>query len=47
MTIGIQSDTIATSSQKLDEVVVVSRGQGGKRSAKGQVATIDEHLQEL
>jgi iron complex outermembrane receptor protein len=28
-------------------VVVVSRGQGGKRSAKGQVATIDEHLQEL
>jgi iron complex outermembrane receptor protein len=45
--IGIQSDTIATSSQKLDEVVVVSRGQGGKRSAKGQVATIDEHLQEL
>ena len=47
MIIGIQSDTIATSSQKLDEVVVVSRGQGGKRSAKGQVATIDEHLQEL
>lgn len=41
------SDTIATSSQKLDEVVVVSRGQGGKRSAKGQVATIDEHLKEL
>ena len=46
-TIGLQADTIATSSQKLDEVVVVSRGQGGKRSAKGQVATIDEHLQEL
>ena len=41
------SDTIATSSQNLDEVVVVSHGQGGKRSAKGQVATIDEHLQEL
>ena len=45
--IPLQTDTIATSSQKLDEVVVVSRGQGGKRSAKGQVATIDEHLQEL
>ena len=44
---GLHTDTIATSSQNLDEVVVVSRGQGGKRSAKGQVATIDEHLQEL
>ncbi|WP_027449117.1 TonB-dependent receptor [Xylanibacter brevis] len=40
-------DTLTTSSQNLDEVVVVSRGQGGKRSTKGQVATIDEHLQEL
>lgn len=40
-------DTLATSSQHLDEVVVVSRGQSGKRSAKGQAATIDEHLQEL
>ncbi len=47
MIIPLQTDTIATSSQNLDEVVVVSRGQGGKRSAKGQVATIDEHLQEL
>jgi iron complex outermembrane receptor protein len=46
-TIGLQADTIATSSQKLDEVVVVSRGQGGRRSAKGQVASIDEHLKEL
>lgn len=45
--IPLQTDTITTSSQNLDEVVVVSRGQSGKRSAKGQVATIDEHLQEL
>ena len=41
------SDTIATEPQRLDEVVIVSRRQGGKRSAKGQVASIDEHLQEL
>ena len=41
------SDTIATEPQRLDEGVVVSRRQGGKRSAKGQVASIDEHLQEL
>ena len=47
MIIGLQPDSITTSSQNIDEVVVVSRGQGGKRSAKGQVATIDEHLQEL
>ena len=45
--IGLPNDTITTSPQHLDEVVVVSRGQGGKRSAKGQVATIDEHLKEL
>ena len=44
---SFQTDTIATSSQKLDEVVVVSGRQGGRRSAKGQVATIDEHLKEL
>jgi iron complex outermembrane receptor protein len=31
----------------LDEVVIVSHKEGGKRSIKGQVATIDEHLQEL
>ena len=45
--IPLQTDTITTSSQKLDEVVVVSGRQGGRRSAKGQVATIDEHLKEL
>jgi len=45
--ISVQPDTLTTSPHNLDEVVVVSRGQGGKRSAKGQVATIDEHLQEL
>ena len=42
------SDTIATSSSLIDEVVVVSKaGEGRKRSAKGQVASIDEHLSEL
>ena len=46
--IPLQPDTVATSSQNLDEVVVVSRGQSGrKRSVKGQVASIDEHLGEL
>ena len=45
--LGLPNDTLTTSPQHLDEVVVVSRGQGGKRSAKGQVATIDEHLKEL
>lgn len=44
---AFQNDTLTTSPQQLDEVVVVSRGQSGKRSAKGQVATIDEHLREL
>ena len=43
----ILSDTTATEPQHLDEVVVVSQGQGGRRSAKGQVASIDEHLKEL
>ena len=43
----ILSDTTATEPQHLDEVVVVSKGQGGRRSAKGQVASIDEHLKEL
>ncbi|UPS44467.1 hypothetical protein M1D30_13070 [Prevotella sp. E15-22] len=43
--IGLQTDT--TSSQNLDEVVIVSRSQSGKRSVKGQAATIDEHLQKL
>ncbi len=45
--IALTNDTLTTSPQHVDEVVVVSRGQGGKRSAKGQVATIDEHLREL
>ncbi len=43
----MMSDTAATEPQRIDEVVVVSRGQGGRRSAKGQVASIDEHLREL
>ena len=42
----MMSDTTATEPQRIDEVVV-SRGQGGRRSAKGQVASIDEHLREL
>ena len=47
-TIGLQADTIATSTQNLDEVVIVSQtGRGQKRSEKGQVASIDEHLKEL
>ena len=43
------SDTVATKkAHNLDEVVIVSEaGRGRKRSAKGQVASIDEHLSEL
>ena len=43
------SDTVATEKvQNLDEVVIVSEaGRGRKRSVKGQVASIDEHLSEL
>ena len=43
------SDTVATDrAQNLDEVVIVSEAaRGRKRSAKGQVASIDEHLSEL
>ena len=43
------SDTVATEkAQSLDEVVIVSEaGRGRKRSVKGQVASIDEHLGEL
>ena len=43
------SDTVAIEKvQNLDEVVIVSEtGRGRKRSAKGQVASIDEHLSEL
>ena len=45
--IAFPSDTLTTSSQNLDEVVVVSRSQGSKRSFKGNVASVDEHLKEL
>ena len=43
------SDTVTTEKeQNLDEVVIVSEtGRGRKRSVKGQVASIDEHLSEL
>ncbi|MBR1548411.1 MAG: hypothetical protein IJ637_06775 [Prevotella sp.] len=43
------SDTVAPAqTHSLDEVVVVSAaGRGRKRSAKGQAASIDEHLSEL
>ncbi len=48
LTIILSTDTIATSSHTIDEVVVVSAaGEGRKRSAKGLVASIDEHLAEL
>ena len=47
MIIGLQGDTIDISTQNLDEVVVSARGQGGQRSEKGQVASIDEHLSQL
>lgn len=42
------ADTIDDSSHTIDEVVVVSAHREGlKRSAKGQVASIDEHIAEL
>ena len=43
------SDTLTTpKAQNLDEVVIVSEAKRGrKRSVKGQVASIDEHLSEL
>ena len=47
LTTGLQADTAMLPPKHLDEVVVVARSQGGRRSAKGQVASIDEHLQEL
>ena len=48
LSILLSTDTLATSSHVIDEVVVVSAaGEGRKRSAKGQVASIDEHLAEL
>jgi len=45
----LMSDTVTTEkAQNLDEVVIVSEaGRGRKRSVKGQVASIDEHLSEL
>ena len=48
LAILLPADTIPTSSFLIDEVVVVSKaGEGQKRSAKGQVASIEEHLAEL
>jgi iron complex outermembrane receptor protein len=48
LAILLPADTIPTSSLLIDEVVVVSKaGEGQKRSAKGQVASIEEHLAEL
>ena len=48
LAILLPADTIPTSSLFIDEVVVVSKaGDGQKRSAKGQVASIEEHLAEL
>ena len=48
LTILLATDTIATSPHTIDEVVVVAAaGEGRKRSAKGKVASIDEHLAEL
>ncbi|MDY6257765.1 MAG: hypothetical protein SPL58_07350 [Bacteroidaceae bacterium] len=48
LTILLATDTIATSPHTIDEVVVVAAaGEGRKRSAKGLVASIDEHLAEL
>ncbi|MBO6187617.1 MAG: hypothetical protein J6O23_03830 [Prevotella sp.] len=41
------TDTVAERTGQVDEVVITSQRQGGKRAAKGQVATIDEHLSEL
>ena len=47
--LSLVSDTVTTDkAQNLDEVVIVSEaGRGQKRSVKGQVASIDEHLKEL
>ncbi|MBO7581352.1 MAG: hypothetical protein J6T38_07550 [Bacteroidaceae bacterium] len=48
LSILLSTDSIATSSHTIDEVVVVSTtSEGRKRSVKGQVASIDEHLSEL
>ena len=48
LSILLSTDSLTTSSHTIDEVVVVSAaGEGRKRSTKGQVASIDEHLAEL
>ena len=42
------TDSLPELTQDLDEVVIVSTAaRGGKRSVKGQTATIDEHLKVL
>ena len=46
LAIVLMSDTMPERVQTIDEVVVVS-APGQKRSVKGQVASIDEHLREL
>lgn len=44
----LPADTVVEHTRQVDEVVVVSKaGKEQKRSAKGQVASIDEHLSEL
>ena len=44
----LEDTCLSKKAQNLDEVVIVSgTGRGRKRSAKGQVASIDEHLSEL
>ena len=45
--IALADTTTTDSQQKLDEVVITSNAKGGRRSAKGRAATIDEHLSEL
>jgi len=49
LTTVLMNDTVVPDRvQNLDEVVIVSdEGRGRKRSVKGQVASIDEHLGEL
>ena len=48
LSIALSADTVLVPAQNLDEVVITSAaGNGRKRSAKGQAASIDEHLGEL
>ena len=44
--LSVEPDTISLS-QNLDEVVIRTTSKGKKRSSKGAVASIDEHLKEL